>query len=204
MDFVADEVTDGRQFRTLTILDLFTRECLDIAVGRGLTGQDVVHALERLRFDRAYRSGSTATTGASSSARPRTSGRIRTRSSSTSVVVANRPTTPRSNRSTDGFDRSVSTSTGFNPWRMPRRKSRRGDKTIMSIILTGLSRASAPMNTPVRGCWPLQIHPRTSGFRLVERIRQEPVPPLVIRLQQAYERLVHRRPRARLPSPEST
>ena len=32
-----------------------------------------------------------------------------------------------------------------------------------------------------------------SGFRLVERIREEPVPPLVIRLKQAYERLVHRR-----------
>jgi hypothetical protein len=29
-----------------------------------------------------------------------------------------------------------------------------------------------------------------SGFRSVERIRQEPVPPLVIRLTQAYERLV--------------
>ena len=43
-----------------------------------------------------------------------------------------------------------------------------------------------------------------SGFRLVERIRQEPVPPLVIRLKQAYERLVHRRSRARPPSPEST
>ena len=35
-----------------------------------------------------------------------------------------------------------------------------------------------------------------SGFRLVERIRQEPVPPLVIRLKQAYDRLVHRRSRA--------
>jgi hypothetical protein len=30
------------------------------------------------------------------------------------------------------------------------------------------------------------------GFSLVERIRQEPVPPLVIRLKQAYERLKHR------------
>jgi putative transposase len=38
MDFVADECTDGRRCRTLTILDLFTWECLDIAVGRGLTG----------------------------------------------------------------------------------------------------------------------------------------------------------------------
>jgi putative transposase len=52
MDFVADEFTDGRRFRTLTLLDLFTRECLDIAVGRGLTGHDVVATLERLRFDR--------------------------------------------------------------------------------------------------------------------------------------------------------
>jgi putative transposase len=52
MDFVADECADGRRFRTLTVLDLFTRECLAIAVGRGLTGHDVVRALEQLRFDR--------------------------------------------------------------------------------------------------------------------------------------------------------
>jgi hypothetical protein len=32
-----------------------------------------------------------------------------------------------------------------------------------------------------------------ANFSLVERIRQEPVPPLVIRLKQAYERLKHRR-----------
>ena len=39
--------------RTLTVVELFTRECLDISVGRGLTGQDVAAAtLERLRFDR--------------------------------------------------------------------------------------------------------------------------------------------------------
>ena len=36
----------------MTILDLFTRECLDIAVGRALTGHDVVATLERLRFER--------------------------------------------------------------------------------------------------------------------------------------------------------
>jgi putative transposase len=48
----ADEFTDGRRVRTLTLLDLFTRECLDIAVGRGLTSHDVVATLQRLRFDR--------------------------------------------------------------------------------------------------------------------------------------------------------
>lgn len=55
MDFVADEFADGRRFRTLTVLDLFTRQCLDIAVGRGLTGHDVVATLERLRFDCGHR-----------------------------------------------------------------------------------------------------------------------------------------------------
>jgi len=49
---VADEFADGRRFRTLTVLGLFARQCLDIAVGRGLTGQDVVAMLERLRVDR--------------------------------------------------------------------------------------------------------------------------------------------------------
>jgi len=34
MDFVADQLADGRRFRALTMLDLFTRECLAIAVGR--------------------------------------------------------------------------------------------------------------------------------------------------------------------------
>lgn len=52
MDFVADGLADGRRFRALTVLDLYTRQCLDIAVGRGLTGQDVAAVLERLRFDR--------------------------------------------------------------------------------------------------------------------------------------------------------
>jgi hypothetical protein len=32
-----------------------------------------------------------------------------------------------------------------------------------------------------------------SGFRLVERIRQDPVPPLVIRLKRAYKRIWRRR-----------
>jgi hypothetical protein len=35
-----------------------------------------------------------------------------------------------------------------------------------------------------------------SGFTMVERIRQEPVPPLVIRLKRVYERLARRRSRA--------
>ena len=52
MDFVADELTDGRRFRALTMIDLFTRECLEIMAGRHLRGHDVAAVLERLRFER--------------------------------------------------------------------------------------------------------------------------------------------------------
>jgi len=52
MDFVADQLADGRRFRALTVIDLFTRECLAIDVGHGLSGREVVATLERLRFER--------------------------------------------------------------------------------------------------------------------------------------------------------
>jgi transposase InsO family protein len=45
-------LADGRRFLTLTIIDPFTRECLAIDLGEGLSGQDVAAALERLRFER--------------------------------------------------------------------------------------------------------------------------------------------------------
>jgi putative transposase len=52
MDLIADHLADGRRFRALTVIDLFTRECLAIDIGQGLGGQDVAAALERLRFER--------------------------------------------------------------------------------------------------------------------------------------------------------
>lgn len=52
MDFVVYEMTDGRRFRVLTVIDLFIHECLAIDAGQGLSGQDVAATLERLRFER--------------------------------------------------------------------------------------------------------------------------------------------------------
>ena len=52
MDFVADQLADGRRFHALTIIDLFTRECVAIEAGQHLTGRDVAATLERLRYDR--------------------------------------------------------------------------------------------------------------------------------------------------------
>jgi len=52
LDFVADQLTDGRRFRALTILDVHTRESLAIEVGQALKGTDVVGVLNRLRIER--------------------------------------------------------------------------------------------------------------------------------------------------------
>jgi transposase InsO family protein len=100
MDFVADQLADGRRFRALTVLDLFTRESLAIDVGQGLSGRDVVATLERLRFERGLPQRIYAITARSSSAPRWICGRIRTASSSPSVDAASRRTMPRSNRST--------------------------------------------------------------------------------------------------------
>ena len=51
MDFMVDTLADGRAFRTLNIVDDFTRECVAIEVDRSLPGARVVRVLERLAAD---------------------------------------------------------------------------------------------------------------------------------------------------------
>jgi putative transposase len=48
LDFVADQLADGRRCRALTILDVFTLASLAIAVGQRLQGEDVVGALNQI------------------------------------------------------------------------------------------------------------------------------------------------------------
>ena len=48
LDFMADTLADGRTFRTLNIVDDFTREAIAIEVGRSIPGARVVRVLERL------------------------------------------------------------------------------------------------------------------------------------------------------------
>jgi putative transposase len=52
MDFVADQLADGRRFRALTAIDMCTRECLVIDLGQSLSGHQVAATLERLRCER--------------------------------------------------------------------------------------------------------------------------------------------------------
>ena len=52
MDFVADALFDGRKLRMLTVVDLFTRECLAIDAGQSLKGEDVVRVLTAIAYER--------------------------------------------------------------------------------------------------------------------------------------------------------
>jgi len=52
MDFVSDALADGRVFRTLNIIDDFSRECVAIEVDTSLGGARVVRVLERLAEQR--------------------------------------------------------------------------------------------------------------------------------------------------------
>lgn len=49
MDFVSDQLFDGRKFRALTIVDNFSRYCLGIRVGKSIRGIDVVEVMDALK-----------------------------------------------------------------------------------------------------------------------------------------------------------
>jgi len=48
MDFVMDTLDDGRRFRALTVVDVFTRECLALEASISFPGRKVAHVLEHL------------------------------------------------------------------------------------------------------------------------------------------------------------
>ena len=48
MDFVSDALSSGRRLRTLTVIDIYTRECLRIEVDTSITGARVTAVLGRI------------------------------------------------------------------------------------------------------------------------------------------------------------
>lgn len=49
MDFVADQLFDGRTIRALTVVDNYSRQCVAIHVGQSLKGKDVVAVMNQLK-----------------------------------------------------------------------------------------------------------------------------------------------------------
>ena len=52
LDFVSDQLTDGRRFRILTVVDDCTRECLALVADTSLSGSRVARELDRLMTER--------------------------------------------------------------------------------------------------------------------------------------------------------
>ncbi len=52
LDFVSDQLADGRRFRVLTVGDVYTRESLAIVPGPSLRGEEVVRVLQRFQQER--------------------------------------------------------------------------------------------------------------------------------------------------------
>lgn len=49
MDFVSDQLVGGRRFRVLTLIDLYSRECLALRAGFSLKGGDVADVMDGLK-----------------------------------------------------------------------------------------------------------------------------------------------------------
>ena len=49
MDFVADQLFNGRKFRVLTLVDNFSRQCLATSVGQSIKGLDVVRIMNDVK-----------------------------------------------------------------------------------------------------------------------------------------------------------
>ncbi|PHQ73743.1 IS3 family transposase [Marinobacter salarius] len=54
MDFVMDSLACGRRIKCLTIVDDFTKECLDIPVANGISGDQVARTLDAITAFRGY------------------------------------------------------------------------------------------------------------------------------------------------------
>lgn len=92
MDFMHDELADGRRSRTLTVIDVFTRECLDIEVGQSLKSEDVVRVMERLKYERGVPRRIYCDNGSEIVSARWINGRTQTASGSSSADWANQPT----------------------------------------------------------------------------------------------------------------
>ena len=54
MDFVSDSLYNGKRFRALTVIDIYTRECLQIYANQRIRGESVVEELNRITARRGY------------------------------------------------------------------------------------------------------------------------------------------------------
>jgi len=52
MDFMSDALFNGKRFRAFTMMDIYSRECLNIYAGSSITGDTVVDILDSISYHR--------------------------------------------------------------------------------------------------------------------------------------------------------
>lgn len=52
MDFVSDQLYNGKRFRILSLIDLYSRECLALVTEKSITGETIANTLDLLKQTR--------------------------------------------------------------------------------------------------------------------------------------------------------
>ncbi len=76
LDFVSDQMTDGRRFRILTVIDNCTRECLALVADTSLSGRRVARELDNIVRQRGRPGAILATTVRNTPPMPSSAGRM--------------------------------------------------------------------------------------------------------------------------------
>ena len=145
---MADQLADGRRFRALAVVDVFTREGLAIEVGQNLSGADVVRVLSRICSQRGVPKTLFCDNGSEF-----TSQALDLWAYQAGVKIDfSRPETHRQ-RARGIIQRercgpNAWTPTGSGPWLRPSRSSKRGDRNTMRVVLTGLTGRGRPTKSP--------------------------------------------------------
>jgi putative transposase len=126
MDFMADTLADGRAFRTLNIVDDFSRECVAIEVDRSLPGARVVRVLERLAVTVGLPRILVSDNGPEFAGRTLDAWAYRQGIALRSFDRGSPLRTPTSRASTGSFATSASMNTGLSALRKRRRSLKRG------------------------------------------------------------------------------
>ena len=139
LDFVADQLADGRRFQALTVVDVFTRESLAIEVGQSPKGEDVVRVLSKLGSQRAVPKTLFCDNGTEF-----TSQAMDLWAYHAGVRIhSSRPGKPTDNayvnRLTGRYARSAWMRTGSVHSRKRKRSAKPGDGNITRVVLTGLT-----------------------------------------------------------------
>jgi len=102
LDFVSDQLTDGRRFRVLTVVDDCTRECLALVADTSLSGTRVARELDRLVIERGKPKMVVSDNGSELTSNAISHGPTRAVSHGTTSRQANLCRTPSSRASTVG------------------------------------------------------------------------------------------------------